>query len=388
MWARRAIIAAPRDLYAYQIDPSWLLHDGNEPDSPYKVIRSMLECDPLHARVAVVMPPEHVLDGHHLELPSDRVIIEISGEVSDDLRRATSLATEHGYAMAIQASAHAEPDASSRPVYVWCDAGDARRSGGELLERAGLSGSRLLARNVQTAEDADLIVKNGFDLIQGSCFDLPHDSPPKEISVISGNAFRFLAELSKPDADHDVAAAVVATDPALTFRLLRYINSSALGVRHQICSVRRAVAMLGEAEFRRWAFASALGDICKDKPTELVRRAVVRGRFAELASAHLGIAAQAGEAGMIGTLSTIDAILDQPMKEVLGMLPISTQAKDVLLGSRSVPLARPMLVAELCESGAWSSLSRCCAEMKVLQREILLVYYAALTQTANLQQSI
>lgn len=388
IWARSAIIAAPRELYAYQINPAGLLDGIGESDNIYKAIRNMMECDPLHARVAVVMPPGHVLAGYHQRLPCDRVIIEISGESCDALQEACALTNEHGYATAIQTGAYTGPDTRTRPVYIWCDAGEASRVSGDLLERAGRSGSRLLARNVKTSEDADLAITNGFDLIQGPCFDVPRDQVGRTPSVILSTVLGLMAELSKRDTDHDAVVRVVSRDPALTFRLLRYVNSSAVGMRHQINSVRRAALMLGEVEFRRWCFACALGDLCRGKPTELVRRAVVRGKFAELASAHLGIAELSDEAGTIGILSTIDALLDRPMEEVLASLHVSLPMREVLLGNRVVPLARPLLVTELCESGAWSSFSRCCAEAGVRQREILLAYYAALSQTASLQRAI
>ena len=80
---------------------------------------------------------------------------------------------------------------------------------------------------------------------------------------------------------------MIAHDVALSFRLLRYVNSAFFGLRGDVHSIGQALALLGLDSVRRWATLGVLAGI-DDKPTELTVTALVRARFCELAGEPWG----------------------------------------------------------------------------------------------------
>ena len=62
-----------------------------------------------------------------------------------------------------------------------------------------------------------------------------------------------LNAVAASELDYDAIERFLKQEPSLLYRLLRYLNSPFLGLRSEVHSVRQALALLGEKEFRRWA---------------------------------------------------------------------------------------------------------------------------------------
>ena len=73
----------------------------------------------------------------------------------------------------------------------------------------------------------------------------------------------------------DRLEAVLKHDPTLAFRLVRYINSPAFGLRVEISSFRHAIMMLGYQKLKRW-LALLLASASKDANMKPVMFAAVR----------------------------------------------------------------------------------------------------------------
>ena len=75
--------------------------------------------------------------------------------------------------------------------------------------------------------------------------------------------------------------AVLKNDPTLAFRLVRYINSAAFGLRVEISSFRHAIMMLGYQKLKRW-LALLLASASTDPNVKPVMFAALRrGLFME-----------------------------------------------------------------------------------------------------------
>ena len=82
--------------------------------------------------------------------------------------------------------------------------------------------------------------------------------------------------------------------------------------------------------------------------------AAVRGKFCELVGHSRGLADRKPELFLLGTLSLVDAMLDQPMMEILEELPLSADLKGALVGDTN--LYRPVLdFVERYERGDWTA---------------------------------
>ena len=144
---------------------------------------------------------------------------------------------------------------------------------------------------------------------------------------------------------------------AVTHRLMRYLGSAAFGFRAEVRSIRHGLALLGREQTRRFVSLVALGEMGSDKPLEILITAAARAKFCESLGADTGMADRKADLFLMGALSLIDAMLDQPMSTVVDELPLSDDLKGALQGEQG-PL-RPVLdFVECYERGDWATCDR------------------------------
>jgi c-di-GMP phosphodiesterase len=193
------------------------------------------------------------------------------------------------------------------------------------VERLRLRGVPVLAEKLETYEDYAFCAQLGCDLFQGYFFCRPQIIRGDRVEANKLSVLKLLASLQESSVElHDLER-TIGTDPRLSYRLLRYINSAFFGLEQQVRSIGQAVALLGIENLTRWATLS-LFTMIEDKPAELTLTALARARFCELAADHLNSIAQS-EMFTVGLLSVLDALLDMPMTDALEEIPL---APDIL----------------------------------------------------------
>ena len=80
--------------------------------------------------------------------------------------------------------------------------------------------------------------------------------------------------------------------------------------------------------------------------------AAARAKMCELLAEDVGLADRKAELFLLGALSLIDAMLDQPMGDVLRELPLIDELKQALQG-RSSPLLAVLEFVKHYERGDW-----------------------------------
>jgi len=125
--------------------------------------------------------------------------------------------------------------------------------------------------------------------------------------------------------------AVIRLDPTLGFKLLRYINSAAFGLRVEVASFRHAIMMLGYQRLGRW-LALLLAQASREPEAKpLMYAALRRGLLMEslVGSAGQGAARAGGDGGLsgdeafiCGVFSLLDRLMGQPFAELLEAVPV------------------------------------------------------------------
>lgn len=187
---------------------------------------------------------------------------------------------------------------------------------------------RLLAEKVEDQAMFRRCRELGFDYFQGYFFCRPEvvkgrRPPPNRMAVL-----RLLAELQDPRTTAERLEALVGADAALGYRLVRLVNSPWFGLRTRVDSLRRAIVVLGTRQLRALASVLAMARI-EGKPSELMTLALVRARMCELLAARSG-RADPQAAFTAGLFSVLDALLDQPMDELLEELPLADEVAAAL----------------------------------------------------------
>lgn len=301
-----------------------------------------------------------LLSGYHRMLPAERTVIELLENIEPDrevIETCKAIRNE-GYTLALDDytfGAASEPlldvvqvvkvDLRLAPKLA-CDAAALRP-----LQRRGL---HLLAEKVETHEEHRAALAAGYHLYQGYFFCKPQmiqtrDLPPSKLS-----ALRFMAEMSREDASIDRVEELFRHDPALTVRLLRYLNSASFGWRHEIGSLRHAIALMGVRPLRQWATMIGLLSLGADKPHELSLTALSRARFAERIAPSSGLAEHQHELFLGGLLSLVDTMVGRPLQEVLSGLAVPDRVRAALLGHEG-PLSPPLQLVSAYQSGDWAT---------------------------------
>ncbi len=120
-------------------------------------------------------------------------------------------------------------------------------------------------------------------------------------------------------------------DPPLAFKLLRYINSPAFGLRVEISSFRHAIMMLGYKRLKRW-LALLLATASKEVNLKPVMFAAVRrGLLMEELARGTGDEETRNEVFICGVFSLLDRMFQQPFEELLSTIPVPERVRQALV---------------------------------------------------------
>lgn len=220
----------------------------------------------------------------------------------------------------------------------------------EPLQRAGcrlVAQQAILRTEHQPEEDLPPVI--GW--IAGAWYLAPLARPSGSQAASRELALQ-LVQLVNEDADTHEIEAVLRRDPALSYHLLRLVNSPGMGLPKRITSFSQAILILGRAQLRRWLnlmlFSSRQSD---ERSAMLVARVAARARLMELLAKASGLDKSGQElAFMAGMFSLLGILFGLSLEEVLRPLKISDALQEALL-TREGELGRLLTLVECAEHG-------------------------------------
>jgi EAL and modified HD-GYP domain-containing signal transduction protein len=194
-----------------------------------------------------------------------------------------------------------------------------------LLEPFGVS---IVAEKIESEAEFRWCKKMGCALFQGYYLRRPEVLAGRRIPSSRLSVLSLLSECSESETSAGVIAAIIARDAPLTYGLLRLANSALYRRRSEIRSPAQAVTLLGMDFVFRWATLLVLSGN-DDCPAGYLTFALQRARMGELLAAHYHCSSQ--EAYITGLLSTLDAVFNAPIEDLIGPLPIDIRFKRAIL---------------------------------------------------------
>lgn len=188
---------------------------------------------------------------------------------------------------------------------------------------------KLLAEKVETREQYEFCHRLGFDYFQGYFLERPNVVRGTSIPASRLPTLNLLAALHRPDVTLVDLERLISQDVALSYKLLRYLNSPFFSMSRRIESIRQAVTFLGVNELRRWASVLALSTV-SDKPAELMVTLMVRAKMCESLARRLRLRA-ADNYFTVGLFSGLDSVLDAPLETIVATLPLGAETSAALL---------------------------------------------------------
>lgn len=234
-------------------------------------------------------------------------------------------------------------------------------------------GITLIAEKVETYEMFEQCKALGFDLFQGYFLAKPRVITGRKISENKQSVLQLLSALHDPDIAIDKIERMIARDTLLSFKLLRLVNSAALGLRRNVDSLRQAIMLLGLGKLKNWVNLLALSNL-SGKPHELSVAALTRARMCEMISTQLKQQSRPDTSFTVGLLSTLDAFLDTPLEELLRNLSLSEALNQAML-SHTGPEGMVLELVQAHEQGRWQEIDWKNLETLGLTPEILAEIY-------------
>ncbi len=191
---------------------------------------------------------------------------------------------------------------------------------------------KFLAEKVETHNDFEMAVKNGYSLFQGYYFSKPVIKKTKSISPGKLSYMKLVRYLEQTTPEFSVISDIIENDVAFTYEILRIANTSHYYRRSRVSSVRQAAVLIGLDELKKWAFITMFRKISAQTNDALVNLSVQRAKTLEILAEKLGFHNEALDFFTLGMLSLIDVLTGEPMDKLLTELPLHEKAKKILLG--------------------------------------------------------
>ncbi|MCK9283605.1 MAG: HDOD domain-containing protein [Rhodocyclaceae bacterium] len=205
--------------------------------------------------------------------------------------------------------------------------------------------------NVADWAERRLCVAIGADGCLGGFASLPDEEEKQDQIDQSRLVLIEMLNLLRKDADFADIAAVAKRDPGVSVYVIGMANSPMAGLAKPVASLDQAIMVLGREFLYRWLTISLFRvGSRKDRDETLLELALARARLLELLGQPQRPKAECEELFLVGLLSVMDALLGQPMDQVLARMTLPAAVKDVLLRSAG-PYGRFLMLALALEKG-------------------------------------
>ena len=181
------------------------------------------------------------------------------------------------------------------------------------------------AQNFQDCLDAGLIAAASW------FFKTQNKAPAKSLNAGQTQIIRVI-NLVRKNADIKEIETALKQDVALSYKLLRYINSAGFGLSCEIQSFRHAVTILGYDKLNKW-LSLLLATASKDPMAPaLMHTSLTRARLMETLAHGLVSPQEYDNLFITGAFSLLDALLGVSMDKVLETMSLPEAITDALLG--------------------------------------------------------
>jgi c-di-GMP-related signal transduction protein len=243
------------------------------------------------------------------------------------------------------------------------------------------SNVRMVGRPVTTWADFDACALLGLDAFVGKLHLTPRPGTEGQGLNPSQTIILQLMQMVQANADVAQLESMLKRDAALSYKLLRYINSAGFGAGREVQSLKQAIQLLGYQPMYRWLTLLLATASTSGFSPVLLETAVVRGRLAELLGQKALGKADAENIFVAGMFSLLDRLLGLPMKEVLETIQLSEEVVRALL-TRGGKYGPYLALAEACELNS-NLVSSLAAAVNLTPEDVNKAHLSALAWTQN-----
>ena len=189
----------------------------------------------------------------------------------------------------------------------------------------------VLAFNVNDGACFRACLEAGVNAAASWFFKIPTQAPAKALNSGQAQIVRVLNLVRKNGDIRDIEAAL-KQDVALSYKLLRYINSVGFGLSCEVQSFRHAVSILGYDKLNKWLSLLLVTASRDPMAPALMHTALTRARLMEVLAQGLVDSSEYDNLFITGAFSLLDVLLGVSMDKVLESMSLREAICDALLG--------------------------------------------------------
>jgi EAL and modified HD-GYP domain-containing signal transduction protein len=343
-------------------------------------------------RVSLNVVSESLLQDLLGAQPSANLMVEIPSFMASDPVNSASIVALHanGSTLLLKGRPLQELPREVLPCFKYSiiDLADERRVGENTAPPGVTRTIQYVQSGVRTVADMEACFQRGAQAVLG----WPIDDAVTTTAARSGKQvaapdMQVIVELiHRVDKEEPIERleATLKRDPPLAFKLLRYINSPAFGLRVEISSFRHAIMMLGYQRLKRW-LALLLATASKDVNLKPVMFAAVRrGLLMEELSRSVADEEMRNEVFICGVFSLLDRMFQQPFAQLLESIPVPERVRQAL-ADETGPFQPYLEVVRAIESESLFEFREAADKLMMSVNEINRAQLRALMQAAELE---
>ena len=236
---------------------------------------------------------------------------------------------------------------------------------------------------METRADFKRAKEIGYRMFQGAFYSKPVSLDAKSIGAFPSNLVFILNELYQETPDFNVITSAFERDVELSYKLLRMVNSAFYGMKYHTDSLRLALVQIGIKELRRWINIILLRGTQNPENAELIKTSIIRGKMLALIAETTGSKRQESNYFICGLFSSIDVLLNEDMRSVVGKLPLGDDVCATLVGGKTEMRKALDAVLEY-EKGNWEDADRFLTGAGIGREAFMGLYVDAIKWQKNL----
>ncbi|GEK14425.1 diguanylate cyclase [Aliivibrio fischeri] len=214
-----------------------------------------------------------------------------------------------------------------------------------------------LAERVETNEEFQQALDVGFHFFQGYFFSKPEIIKNRVVKPEELLTVQLFQEVCREEVDFTRIEQLISQDVSLSYQLLKFVNTAAVRLENPISSFKQALVYLGEEQIKMFVTLIATAHAAINKPKELYKQSLVKGRFCELMIYRCQNGTPGQQAFIVGLFSLLDALLDKKLDDVLVQLSLSQDIEKAIL-IREGLLGSMLELYENIDTGNWENIDK------------------------------
>ena len=241
---------------------------------------------------------------------------------------------------------------------------------------------KVIAFNVDSQEKYAHAKRLGCGYFQGPAVSQVFNTKMNRLDHLQSNFFQLMIAVTKDEPDVDEISTIISRDVTLAFSLIRLVNSAYFALRNRVRSVKQALVVLGLGQLKQWIYLLSFKQNGNDLDIEIIKTSFLRASLcAELSQYATRLDLAKSDAYLLGMFSTLDVLLEIPLKDALRELPIIDEIKDALIDKKGPCSALYRLILAY-EFANWAEVSKCAEELG-LDNSIVSQKYLECVESVN-----